>query len=53
MEINATEFNFQIDCLLQDAETLADANEVWPFEELPSEYLASLANALLTTVQTN
>lgn len=53
MNIDAKAFNFQIDCLLQDAQTLADANEDWPFEELPSQYLASLANALLTTVQTN
>lgn len=53
MNIDAKALSFQIDCLLQDAQTLADANEIWPFEELPSEYLASLANALLTTVQTD
>lgn len=53
MKIDDKAFNFQIDCLLQDAQTLADANEVWPFEQLPSEYLASLASALLTTVQTD
>lgn len=53
MKIDDKAFNFQIDCLIQDAQTLVDANEDWPFEELPSQYLASLANALLTAIQTD
>ena len=53
MNIDAKAFNFQIDCILQDAQTLADANEDWPFEELPSQYLASLVSALLSAIQTD